>query len=156
MTFKKGDNSQSLGLTTSKRSSSPWPTPTQPKPVRRRERIHWKAPSLIVFAFIVGITAAIGHHVFYSSMNGRIVESELQQQVVTTTGTALAFLVKVLLAVSSGTAFTQCLWFSMRSQAANIQQLDSMFGVLSNPLEFLNLRFWLGHPVLTITAATTW
>ncbi|EXJ76753.1 uncharacterized protein A1O5_01261 [Cladophialophora psammophila CBS 110553] len=110
----------------------------------------------MVLSFIAAIVSAIVHHILYSSLNGRSVTYDFEQQLVTSAGTALAFFVKVLLAVSSALAFTQCLWFSLRSRSVKIRTMDSIFGVLGNPLEFLDLRFWLGHPVLFLTAATTW
>jgi hypothetical protein len=119
-------------------------------------RIHWRVPTLMCLSFVAAIISAVSHHVLYSSLDGRAITDDFEQQVVTSAGSALAFLVKVLLAISSSLAFIQCLWFSLRSRSVKIRTMDALFGILGNPLEFLDLRFWLGHPVLFLTAMTTW
>jgi hypothetical protein len=159
MAFHHLNNDQSAKTGTSAVSSSspsPWQSHERVTPRAKFRRMHWKAPTIMISSFIVGVIAAISHHVFYSIVNQRGIQFELEQQLVTSTGTALAFLAKVSLAATSGTAFTQCLWFSMRSRSVEVRLMDSMFGVLGNPWELLNLRFWLGHPILTLTAVTTW
>ena len=107
-------------------------------------------------SFVAAIISAVAHHVLYSSLDGRAITDDFEQQVVTSAGSALAFIVKVLLAISSSLAFIQCLWFSLRSRSVKIRTMDALFGIMGNPLEFLDLRFWLGHPVLFLTAMTTW
>jgi hypothetical protein len=159
MAFHHLNNDQSAKTGTSAVSSSspsPWQSHERVTPRAKFRRVHWKAPTIMISSFIVGVIAAISHHVFYSIVNQRGIQFELEQQLVTSTGTALAFLAKVSLAATSGTAFTQCLWFSMRSRSVEVRLMDSMFGVLGNPWELVNLRFWLGHPILTLTAVTTW
>ncbi len=42
-------------------------------------RIHRRAPFIKVSSFIFGVIGAISHHVFYSMMNGRAVETNFQQ-----------------------------------------------------------------------------
>ncbi|KAJ9499652.1 hypothetical protein H2202_004642 [Exophiala xenobiotica] len=125
-------------------------------PRERRRRVHWRAPTIMVSSFVVGLMGAASHHALYSAFNNRTIDFEHEQQIISTTGLALAFLVKVSLALTSATAFTQCLWRSLRSEPMKIRSVDSMFDVLANPLEFLYLKFRLRHPVLTLTAATTW
>ncbi|KAH0841142.1 hypothetical protein AYO21_11437 [Fonsecaea monophora] len=125
------------------------------RPARTR-RIHWRAPTLMVASFITALIGAVSHHVLYLCVDGRAITFDVEQQVVTSAGLVLAFLVKVLLAISSSIAFTQCLWCTLRLHSVDVRSMDSLFGVLGNPFELLNLRFWFGHPVLTLTAATTW
>jgi len=159
MAFHHLNNGRSAKAGTSAGSSSSsslWQSHEGVTPRAKFRRMHWKAPTIMISSFIVGVIAAISHHVFYSIINQRGIQFELEQQLVTSAGTALAFLAKVSFAATSATAFTQCLWFSMRSQSVEVRLMDSMFGVLGNPWELLNFRFWLGHPILTLTAVTTW
>lgn len=154
--FNNCRNEKARGSVVSSPSTSPGQSHDQVAPRAKVRRIHWRAPTIMISSFFIGMIGAMSHHVFYSTINQQVVQSELEQQLVTSAGSALAFLVKVSLAVTSATAFTQCLWFSMRSHSVNFRLMDSMLGVLGNPWEFLNLRFWLGRPILALTAVTTW
>lgn len=44
------------------------------------QRIHWLSPSLMTGAFIASIFLAIGHHLYYQSLNGQVVGSSQRQQ----------------------------------------------------------------------------
>jgi hypothetical protein len=146
-------------LSTSIASSAFTPStcPTKAESSRTKlGRIHWRVPTVLISSFVIGIIGAIAHHVFYTAIHQQIVKFDSEQRLVISSGNALAFLVKVSLAVSAATAFTQCLWFSLRTDSVVLRRMDSMFGVLDNPMEFRHLRFWLGHPVLALTALTTW
>ncbi|OAP59533.1 hypothetical protein AYL99_06831 [Fonsecaea erecta] len=136
--------------------SAVWKPPNATLSSTRRRRIHWRAPTLMASSFIAALIGAVSHHILYSCVDGRAITFDFEQQVVTSAGSALAFVVKVLLATSSSIAFTQCMWSSMRSQCVEVRSMDSLFSVLGNPFVLLDLRFWLGHPILTLTAATTW
>ncbi|KIW16840.1 hypothetical protein PV08_04030 [Exophiala spinifera] len=125
-------------------------------PQEKRRFIHWRAPTVMIVSFAIGVLGAILHHVLYFTFNNRIVSFDHEQQIISTSGLALAFIVKVSLAASSATAFTQCLWRSLRSSGVKIRAVDSMFDVLTNPFEFLYVKVWVRHPLLTLTAATTW
>ncbi|KAJ9626857.1 hypothetical protein H2204_009873 [Knufia peltigerae] len=123
---------------------------------KKRCLMQWRAPTIMIVSFIIGVLGAIFHHILYFIFNKRIISFEHEQQIISTSGLALAFIVKVSLAVTSATSFTQCLWRSLRSSSMKIRAVDSMFDILTNPLEFLYVEFWVRHPLLTFTAATTW
>jgi hypothetical protein len=74
-------------------------------------------------------------------MNGRAVQSNFEQQIVTSAGTAFAFAIKVLLALATATVYRQYLWYSMRAESVEIRPTDSMFGILGNLWGFINVRF---------------
>lgn len=118
--------------------------------------IHWTAPMGILTGLILGIALAVGHHYYYHHFNGRIVGSKSQQQWITRGGSAFGFAVKTLFAFAAGTAYAQQLWLSLQGRAASISKVDSMFSVLSNPFQFLDLRLWFGRSVLLIPALVTW
>lgn len=110
----------------------------------------------MITCYVVGVVFAVAYHVFYYMMNGRAVQSNFEQQVVTSAGTAFAFVIKVLLAVATATAYNQYLWYTMRTDSVEIRSMDSMFGIPGNPWGFLNVRFWIGRPVLALIAVVTW
>jgi hypothetical protein len=51
-------------------------------------------------ALLLGITFAVGHHLFYYFWNDKPVDSDSQQQWVIRGGTAFAFCVKMFLVIS--------------------------------------------------------
>jgi len=110
----------------------------------------------MICCFITGITFALAHHFFYNHIDKHIVNDASQQQWVTRAGTAAAFIVKLSLATATSAAYTQWLWFQLRTEALKVERLDTMFSVLENAWEFTNLRFWLHHPLLALPAAVTW
>jgi hypothetical protein len=124
-----------------------------PPPV---QRIYRPTPAIMIFCYVLGVAFAVAYHIFYAMMNGRAVQSNLEQQIVTSAGTAFAFVIKVLLAVTTATAYNQYLWYTMRAESVEIRLMDSMFGILGNPWGFLNVRFWIGHRVLALIAVVTW
>ncbi|OCL03432.1 hypothetical protein AOQ84DRAFT_419192 [Glonium stellatum] len=116
--------------------------------------VHWRAPTAMIFCSVLGISVALVHHFFYNYMDKQVVGEN--QQWVTRAGTAAAFIVKLSLATATSIAYIQWLWFRLKTGHSTIEQLDSMFAVLGNAWEFLNLRFWLSRPLLTLSAAVTW
>ena len=118
--------------------------------------IHWKVPFLMISALIIGTVFALIHHLFYFYWNNKAVRSSSQQQWVVRGGTAFAFVVKTAFAVATGTAYSQVLWLSLRGASNRIGRIDSMFGILGNAWEFLDLKLWLGVPTLAVPAIITW
>jgi len=69
--------------------------------------IHWYLPSSMVAFYVAGACTALGHHVYYSSYHGTIVQSaEWPMRF----GTALAFLSKAGFAAAVQVAYKQCAW----------------------------------------------
>jgi hypothetical protein len=106
---------------------------------------------------LLGVLAAVGHHLWYSHWNKMAVQTASWSQTwITNFGTAFAFLVKMFLAIVTSTAFVQQFWITVKAKPVAIGQLDSMFTVLNSALQFVNLRIWLNNPVLAILAIATW
>jgi hypothetical protein len=106
---------------------------------------------------LLGVLAAVGHHLWYSHWNRKAVETASWSQTwIQNFGTAFAFLVKMFLAIVTSTAFVQQFWITVKAKPVAIGQLDSMFTVLNSALQFLNLRLWLDNPVLALLAIVTW
>lgn len=45
-----------------------------------RRRIYWVSPALMTGAFIAGVSCAVGHHLYYESLNGQEVGDSNRQQ----------------------------------------------------------------------------
>lgn len=119
-------------------------------------KAHWAVPSLMVSCLVCGIAFALGHHFFYSSLNAKIVQSNIEQEWNIRIGTGLAFLVKTCLTAAAGFAYTQLLWTTLRSRHATLKGVDAMFSVTTNAWEFLTLELWRKGFGLVLIAGILW
>lgn len=124
--------------------------------MRESRKLHWKTPTFMIGSLIVGVAFATGHHFFYEYCHGKEADHQLQQQWVTRAGTAFAFVVKMSLAISTGIAYVQQCWVSLRSRPESVKRVDAMFSILTNILQFLDPGLWLRSPILTFLAVVTW
>ncbi|KAI8721763.1 hypothetical protein NCS52_00318800 [Fusarium sp. LHS14.1] len=106
------------------------------------------------FFLVVGVCFAIGHHFFYSSLDGEIVDDQLRML---RWGTALAPI-----------RIYQQVWATVRTRFLTVVALDSMFAATENPLDMLNLELltkakmavamalfgWCAPAIVIITANT--
>lgn len=128
---------------------------------RHRSDVHWKAPVTIVVTFILGLLFAIGHHVFYHDLDGKLVDSNdrlFGQQINISIGTAFAFLFRACLSVSIGATYWQVFWRQMlrKGKSLPVAQLDSLAGLLGSIFEFLEVGALLRYQGLALLAALSW
>lgn len=125
---------------------------------RRRSKYENKISYGLMFGLLlVGLLAAVCHHLFYSYLNNRELKDVLLPQPwVIRMGNAIAFLFKLALVSAIGMAYAQAFWFFVRRKDIKIGSLDAMFGVLSNPALFLNVDLFLKTTVLCSLAAISW
>lgn len=97
----------------------------------------WVATYSMYFFLVVGACFAIGHHFFYASLDGDMVEDQLRML---RWGTALAFASKASLTAAVLSAFDQQVWATVRSRFLTVVALDSMFAATENPLDLLNVE----------------
>ncbi|KAI0177076.1 hypothetical protein BJ166DRAFT_572942 [Pestalotiopsis sp. NC0098] len=102
------------------------------------------------------IAFAVGHHLFYASLNGEIVGSPSQQEWYLRIGTGLSFLVRALLSASIGSAYIQLLWYSVKSTATSLKGVDALLGVLHNVWDLAVWELWRTRPILTTVALAIW
>jgi hypothetical protein len=111
----------------------------------------------MIFLFAVAVVVAIAQHIVYSYLNNR----EVDQVVITQTwviqvGNAMGFLFKSVLVAAVGIAFCHRFWYSVRRETIRIGSLDSMFTVLQDPWQFLNIDLIFKTQVLFILAGIAW
>jgi len=117
----------------------------------------WRAPSILIGSFIGAICLAIGHHLFYNSLNGqRVEDSAFDQQFNVGIGTAFAFLVRALLVLSVGTTYWQLFWRTLRSRTLTVARLDTIFSLLDNPFTFAKVGTLRRHALLVLVALLSW
>lgn len=116
----------------------------------------WLIPISMGGSAFLGVVLAIVHHRFYSSLNGRIVASQNQQEWNIRIGTGLAILIKMFLAASVGLTYTQVLWRTLKKQQVKVQGIDAMFSVVYNAFAFANGELWHKSFSLVVLAAIVW
>lgn len=80
-------------------------------------RIVTSVPFLMIAGLTLGTISSIAHHIFYTKVNGQVVQSSVQQEWYSRIGVGLANLVKMCLTAAAGFAYIQLLWYTMRKKA---------------------------------------
>jgi len=105
---------------------------------------------------LLGAAVALGHHFFFSWLDGRVVQSKDEQEWYARIGTGLAFLTTILLTAASTVAYVQLLWRTLRSRAISIEGVDALFGVTTNAWNLTSLELWRHGPLPAVVAAILW
>ncbi|KAI6263723.1 hypothetical protein MCOR27_002085 [Pyricularia oryzae] len=113
-------------------------------------------PAIILLFFVIGVGSAVGHHLYYRSLNGREVSSEQEQQWAIRIGTGLAFSAKVALVSSIVLAYTQRLWVTVKKRSWTLQNLDDAFSLPTSPLSFFSVPLLRKGKVLYLLAICIW
>lgn len=116
--------------------------------------IHWTTPALIASLFVAGVMAAMGHHFFYSHLDGLPATEQLKM---VRYGTALAFFVKSTLVGTVIMCNRQRIWYTFRRKAMTINGIDGLFSATEDPTQFfLNWEMIRNGKLATLMAACTW
>ncbi|KAF2716003.1 hypothetical protein K431DRAFT_350651 [Polychaeton citri CBS 116435] len=116
-------------------------------------------------ALVAAVALAVGHHVFYTRLNGTKTPSDgyslggtriSKQQVNVALGTSLSFLVKVCLTIALSAAYIQAFWKAMSHRAIRLSHLDVTFSAMSNAFSLCHLGAWFKFPLLLYLALTAW
>jgi hypothetical protein len=106
---------------------------------------------------LLGLFAAISHHLFYSHLhNLEIQEAAVPQKWATRIGNAFAYLFKTALVAAVAVAYAQGFWFFVRRKSLEIRSLDYSFSVLSNPLLLFNINSFQKTTLLFGLASVSW
>lgn len=131
---------------------------------RSQNRVHWRHPTFMAVSFLAGLVLAIGHHIYYSWLHGRVVGSTERQQwslrlvkmllliahtlfkityikFLTSIGNAFAIGVSFLLKIAVGIAYIQYLWKTLRNNSLSLQSINDAFGIGSNIFSFFNWEY---------------
>lgn len=128
---------------------------------------HWRALSILLGSLVASILFAIGHHLYYHNLAGTPVstanalaiggwEGVSSQKLNTAVGTTFAALFRTSLSVAVTTAFAQLVWQALKAKGTKLNIVDSLSGVLQNPLSFLNWEAWKGSMLLFGLAIAIW
>jgi hypothetical protein len=102
-------------------------------------------------------TFAVGHHVFYRSLDQLSVDENLfNQQTNIAIGTAFAFLFRANLVLATCTAYWQVFWATALRNTLTISNMDALAGVLGSLLDFASVKTFFRNPGLAILALLAW
>ncbi|KUI54484.1 hypothetical protein VP1G_01868 [Cytospora mali] len=105
--------------------------------------------------FMAGVLCAVGHHLYYTSLDGKPADKQTEML---RYGTFLAYAAKASFSAAVVSAFKQRVWVTVRSRFMSISALDSMFSATESMLAMLNwdfLRDAKGAFALAVFAWTT-
>jgi hypothetical protein len=133
-------------------------------------RIHWTTPTLMVASLIVGILFALGHHLFYASLDRKHAPTSLEghsvlgtyvstQQFNIAVGTTFAFLVRASLMLSMSIAYFQILMWSVGkygTKGTKLGHLDVMTSALQDLVSLASFTTWRRRPWLWVLAIVAW
>ncbi|KAK4443448.1 hypothetical protein QBC34DRAFT_443396 [Podospora aff. communis PSN243] len=109
--------------------------------------------TLLFACFVVALGGAIGHHFWYSHLDGLRVED---QAWVVRGGTAISFAIKILFSASIGVGFAQHVWYNLRSKSYSLGAVDSLFTLRDNPFGFFSGEVLSNAKLATLIALLSW
>lgn len=116
-------------------------------------RIHWWTPTSMVALLILGVLGAVSHHLFYTSLDGKEANNQLQK---IRYGTALAFFTKMTLVGSVVVGYRQRIWYTLRRKAMTLSAIDALFAVTEDPTRFHTWEMIKNSKLSTLMAVATW
>jgi hypothetical protein len=116
-------------------------------------KIHWYMPTAMVCLLILGVFGAVSHHLFYSSLDGKVATNQLLK---VRFGTAFAFFTKSMLVGTSVIAYRQRIWHTLREKAMTLNAIDSLFGVIEDPTMFGSWEMIRNAKLATLMALAAW
>ncbi|KAM0331304.1 hypothetical protein ACHAQA_002974 [Verticillium albo-atrum] len=105
------------------------------------------------FFLFLGICAAMGHHFFYASLDGRLADNHIRML---RYGTALSFVAKASLAASVVLAFKQRVWLTVRRKAMSLSAVDSLFAAADDLSAIFNAEIFRQARIAIILAIYVW
>jgi hypothetical protein len=119
--------------------------------------VNWhRQPMYMVLFALTGALLALGHHLFYKSLNGTVAGSDRHQQWAHTFGNVFAVLVVTTLAAADKAAYHQYFWTIVRGKSFTLGALDKLFSLTSDPLGFFSLELFKSAPVAAALALICW
>ena len=121
----------------------------------------------MLLAFFAGALLSLGHHLFYRSLDGRMVRNidyriggaQLSQQRLNlAVGNTFAFLVKASLVAAVSLAYIQVFWRAARKSQKGITLVnyDAVYGAVESFWAILKVKAWWRFPLLLLLAVVAW
>ncbi|KAI1370606.1 hypothetical protein F4677DRAFT_348531 [Hypoxylon crocopeplum] len=139
-------------------STTAWRSPRTPPPYSAvvpltRKWWHWRPAWSMYLCFLFGLACAIGHHIFYKTLDGKPAEDQLSML---RYGAVLSFAAKAGLVAAVVIAFKQRIWTTVRSKFLSVAALDSLFAATEDMSALLNVEVYKSAKVAMLLAAFVW
>ncbi|KAL7621784.1 hypothetical protein AAE478_007283 [Parahypoxylon ruwenzoriense] len=139
-------------------STTAWRSPRTPPPYsatipRTNKWWFWRPAWFMYLSFFFGVLCAIGHHIFYKTLDGRPADDQLAML---RYGTVLAFVAKASLVAAVITAFKQRIWTTVRSKFLSVAAVDSLFAATEDLSALVNIEIYKRAKVAMLLAAFIW
>jgi hypothetical protein len=128
----------------------------------RTHGIHWTTSATILTAWVSGILLAVGHHLFYNSLDGKsvaagyLLDGLSRQQLSFALGTMFAFIVNSLLALALSTSYLQIVWKTIKQRETPLPTIDTIFSGTVTIFSLRRLDIWWRYPLLSLLALAFW
>ncbi|KAJ4330230.1 hypothetical protein N0V95_010090 [Ascochyta clinopodiicola] len=119
-------------------------------------KVHWRTPSMMVFAFVAGIVLALAQHFWYRFLHHRAVYDEDVKFRWVLYGRALAYLSKVAFGGCVVLVLRQRIWRTFRERALSVLSIDQLFGATDDPSLFVNWETISNAPIAVAIATVFW
>ncbi|KAL0634978.1 hypothetical protein Q9L58_006096 [Maublancomyces gigas] len=102
------------------------------------QRQSWVRSIPIPALLLLGIIAAVLHHVFYITLHYQNAGAESRQRWVSRIGAGLAFLCYTCFVAALTISRDQVVWMTLREDSFTLRQIDALFGASSGPLHLFH------------------
>ncbi|KAK8131330.1 hypothetical protein PG984_007768 [Apiospora sp. TS-2023a] len=103
--------------------------------------------------FTFGLLCAVGHHLFYKSLNGKPATDQLTML---RYGTVLAFAAKAGFVACIVTAFRQRIWATVRNKILSVAAIDSLFAATEDVTSLWNIEVYKKARIAMLLAVVAW
>ncbi|KAI0382315.1 hypothetical protein F5Y04DRAFT_52790 [Hypomontagnella monticulosa] len=139
-------------------STIAWRSPRTPPPYSAaiplaRRWWHWRPAWFMYVSFFFGVACAIGHHIFYKSLDGK---PAVNQLAMLRYGTVISFAAKAGLVAAVVMAFRQRIWATVRSKFLSVAALDSLFAATEDVTAMLNFEIYKRAKIAVLLAMFVW
>ncbi|KAK6700581.1 hypothetical protein SNK05_013409 [Fusarium graminearum] len=107
----------------------------------------------MIACLIIGVAAAIGHHFFYSYLDGR---EAVDQQWMLRAGQLISFTANANFILAAVMAHQQVAWRAVGQKGFSIHAVDSLFGATHNLVELFNREAWAKSWFVMFLALYMW
>ncbi|KAI0887696.1 uncharacterized protein GGS22DRAFT_177944 [Annulohypoxylon maeteangense] len=139
-------------------TSTAWRSPRTPPPYstvvpQARKWWHWRPVWSMYLTFLFGIACAVGHHIFYKTLNGKPADAQITML---RYGTILSFASKAGLVAAIVIAFKQRIWTTVRNKFLSVAALDSLFAATEDMSALFNTEVYQRAKIAMVLAIFVW
>lgn len=106
--------------------------------------------------FMVGMFSALGHHFYYTFLDGRSSTDRDEQESALRIGTGLSFLARASLVAAAAIAYKQSSWLRLRKRPTTIGGIDSILGALSDLSALMDVDMLRQSKMSSLFAILVW